>query len=195
MENIVRDLLVLTALETKTLPKQQEEINIAKLVNEIGNDMQQIFLDKSQSFVIDCDQSAMITGKRNELYSAISNLMVNAAKYTPANGTINLSANWDGEIFNLKIQDNGIGIEAKHIPRLTERFYRVSESRSSESGGTGLGLAIVKHILMRHDAELEILSEVGKGSSFICKLPSTRISKKEDSANTPKENTVLEPSH
>ncbi len=195
MENIVRDLLVLTALETKTLPKQQEEINIAKLVNEIGNDMQQIFLDKSQSFVIDCDQSAMITGKRNELYSAISNLMVNAAKYTPANGTINLSANWDGEIFNLKIQDNGIGIEAKHIPRLTERFYRVSESRSSESGGTGLGLAIVKHILMRHDAELEILSEVGKGSSFICKLPSTRISKKEDSANTPKENTVLEPNH
>ena len=191
MENIVRDLLVLTALETKTLPKQQEEIEIAKLVNEIGNDMQQMFLDKSQSFVIDCDQSAIITGKRNELYSAISNLMVNAAKYTAANGTINLSANWDGEIFNLKVQDNGIGIEAKHIPRLTERFYRVSESRSSESGGTGLGLAIVKHILMRHDAELEILSEVGKGSSFICKLPSARISKKEDSANTLKENTVL----
>jgi len=195
MENIVRDLLVLTALETKTLPKQQEEIEIAKLVNEIGNDMQQIFLDKSQSFVIDCDQSAMITGKRNELYSAISNLMVNAAKYTPANGTINLSTNWAEESFNLEIQDNGIGIEAKHIPRLTERFYRVSESRSSESGGTGLGLAIVKHILMRHDADLEILSKVGKGSSFICKLPLARISKKEDNANNPKENPALESNH
>ena len=195
MENIVRDLLVLTALETKTLPKQQDEIEITKLVNEIANDMQQMFLEKSQSFAIDCDQSAIITGKRNELYSAISNLVVNAAKYTPANGVINLSTNWDEESFNLEVQDNGIGIEAKHIPRLTERFYRVSESRSSESGGTGLGLAIVKHILIRHDADLEIVSEVGKGSSFVCKLPLARVSKKEEGANKPKENTVLEPNH
>ena len=112
-----------------------------------------------------------------------------------ASAVINLSTNWDEESFNLEVQDNGIGIEAKHIPRLTERFYRVSESRSSESGGTGLGLAIVKHILIRHDADLEIVSEVGKGSSFVCKLPLARVSKKEEGANKPKENTVLEPNH
>ncbi|MDD9958987.1 MAG: phosphate regulon sensor histidine kinase PhoR [Gammaproteobacteria bacterium] len=183
MENIVRDLLMLSALETKILPKQQDEIEIAKLISEIENDTKQMFLDKSHQFTVDCDDSAVITGKRSELYSAISNLVVNAAKYTPAAGNIKLLAKLGKDSFDISVEDNGIGIEAQHIPRLTERFYRVDVSRSSDTGGTGLGLAIVKHILLRHDAELEISSEVGKGSLFICKLPLYRISQAENSTS------------
>ncbi|NKB35443.1 MAG: phosphate regulon sensor histidine kinase PhoR [Pseudomonadales bacterium] len=193
MENIVRDLLMLTALETKTLPKQQDEIEIAKLISEIESDTQQMFLDKSHVFTIDSDETVIITGKRSELYSAISNLVVNAAKYTPANGTIKLSAKRNEKFFDIAVEDNGIGIEAQHLPRLTERFYRVDVSRSSETGGTGLGLAIVKHILMRHDAELEISSEVGKGSAFVCKIPLTRITNKDLSNNPAISESMLEP--
>ncbi len=181
MENIVRDLLMLTALETKTLPKQQDEIEIAGLLSEIESDTKQMFLDKSHQFTVGCDESAVITGKRSELYSAISNLVVNAAKYTPAAGNIKLSAKFSENSFDISVEDNGIGIEAQHIPRLTERFYRVDVSRSTDTGGTGLGLAIVKHILMRHDADLEIFSEVGKGSRFVCKLPLSRLSQVENS--------------
>jgi|TARA_B110000438_G_scaffold90420_1_gene89895 two-component system phosphate regulon sensor histidine kinase PhoR len=194
MENVVRDLLVLSALETKTLPKLQEKINISTLINEIEADTQQMFLEKSHQFSSDCDESVLITGKRSELYSTISNLVVNAAKYTPHYGKIELFAKLSEESFNISVQDNGIGIEPQHLPRLTERFYRVDISRSSETGGTGLGLAIVKHILMRHDADLEISSETGKGSLFICKLPLARVSqlsnKDEDQYNL-----VLESNH
>ena len=118
-----------------------------------------------------------ISGKRNELYSAVSNLVVNAAKYTPANGEITVRTYFTDESFIIAVSDNGIGIEAHHIPRLTERFYRVDVSRSSDSGGTGLGLAIVKHILARHDAELVIESQYGKGSEFRCEFPLARVSK------------------
>jgi len=194
MENVVRDLLVLSALETKTLPKLQEKIKISTLINEIEADTQQMFLEKSHQFSIDCDESVLITGKRSELYSTISNLVVNAAKYTPHYGKIELFAKLSEESFDISVRDNGIGIDQQHLPRLTERFYRVDISRSSETGGTGLGLAIVKHILMRHDADLEISSETGKGSLFICKLPLTRVSqlsnKDEDQYNL-----VLESNH
>ena len=194
MENVVRDLLVLSALETKTLPKLQEKIKISTLINEIEADTQQMFLEKSHQVSIDCDESVLITGKRSELYSTISNLVVNAAKYTPHYGKIELFAKLSEESFDISVRDNGIGIDQQHLPRLTERFYRVDISRSSETGGTGLGLAIVKHILMRHDADLEISSETGKGSLFICKLPLTRVSqlsnKDEDQYNL-----VLESNH
>ncbi len=177
MENIVRDLLMLSSLETKTLPRNREEINVRSLVREIENDTRQMFTDKSHSFTIECDTDALISGKRNELYSAVSNLVVNAAKYTPANGQIRMKTFFTEDKFSIEVSDNGIGIESHHIPRLTERFYRVDVSRSSDSGGTGLGLAIVKHILARHDAELVIESTYGKGSRFRCEFPLSRVSK------------------
>lgn len=192
MENIVRDLLMLTSLETKTLPKQQDKIVIAQLISEIESDTQQMFLDKSHHFVTDCDPSVIITGKRSELYSALSNLVVNAAKYTPKNGTIKLNTEFTNETFDLVVEDNGIGIDSQHIHRLTERFYRVDVSRSSDTGGTGLGLAIVKHILLRHDADLEISSEVGKGSKFVCKIPLTRISQNNEASEHHQANAALE---
>ena len=179
MENIVRDLLLLSSLETKTLPKQQETANLSELLLEIKNNTEQIFIQKKHEYIIDCQQDTLIIGDRGELYSALSNLMSNAAKYTPAKGTILIKSQFDTDCFNIAIIDNGMGIESTHIPRLTERFYRVDVSRSSETGGTGLGLAIVKHILNRHNGELEIQSKIGKGSTFVCKLSMDRIKKSE----------------
>lgn len=176
MENIVRDLLMLSSLETKGLTKTQDVIELKSLFSEIESDTQQMFKDKAHTFELVCPPSLCLVGKRSELYSAISNLVVNAAKYTKLDGHIKLSANKGTESLDIAVADNGIGIENHHIPRLTERFYRIDGSRSSDTGGTGLGLAIVKHILARHEAELEIKSRYGEGSTFICKLPLSRVS-------------------
>lgn len=175
MENIVRDLLTLASLETETVSREQDQIDLKALFLEIEHDSQQMFADKSHEFSIDCEDDLIFTGKRSEMYSAISNLVVNAAKYTPAHGKIQLTAKKMKKSLLIAVVDNGAGIESKHIPRLTERFYRVDGSRSSDTGGTGLGLAIVKHILARHNGELLIESEVGKGSKFTCKLPLSRL--------------------
>jgi two-component system phosphate regulon sensor histidine kinase PhoR len=109
-----------------------------------------------------------VLGSPKELHSAFSNLVSNAVRYTPAGGSISIG--WKtcdvGACFS--VRDTGYGIPAEHLPRITERFYRVSTSRSRETGGTGLGLAIVKHVLVRHGARLEIESAVGKGSTFSC---------------------------
>ncbi len=174
MEAIVRDLLLLSSLETRTLAKQQDVIDLNTLFSEIKNDTQSIFQKRSHEFIIECPADLRLRGVRSELYSAISNLAVNAAKYTPEDGVIVVRASENKSHVLIEVIDNGIGIESQHIPRLTERFYRVDSSRSSETGGTGLGLAIVKHVLARHDGELDIESELGRGSSFICKLPLSR---------------------
>jgi two-component system phosphate regulon sensor histidine kinase PhoR len=112
-----------------------------------------------------------MTGCANELRSAFSNLAGNAVRYTPAGGKIELIWRTRANGGEFVVADNGIGIPAQHLPRLTERFYRVDRSRSRETGGTGLGLAIVKHVLTRHHATLEIESELGKGSRFSARFP------------------------
>lgn len=180
MENIVRDLLMLSSLETKAQTRTQDEIHLRTLFSEIENDTQQMFKDKGHSFEIGCDPTLAFRGKRGELYSAISNLVVNAAKYTPANGHIKLSAAVGTDALEIVVEDDGVGIEHHHIPRLTERFYRIDGSRSSDTGGTGLGLAIVKHILARHEGALEVESEYGEGSRFICALPLDRLGATDD---------------
>jgi two-component system, OmpR family, phosphate regulon sensor histidine kinase PhoR len=178
MENIIRDLLTLSQLETRSASKQQSDIKLSSLLRDIKRDAEQVFADKKQQFHLQCDDSIQVRGNMNELYSAISNLVLNAAKYTQADGEIGLSVDLetDGSL-DITISDNGPGIAPQHIPRLTERFYRVDESRSTDTGGTGLGLAIVKHVLARHDARLNIKSEAGKGSDFICHFPPERISR------------------
>jgi len=175
MENIVRDLLMLSSLETKGTTKSQDTIELRGLFSEIESDTQHMFKDKAHTFELVCPPYLSLVGKRSELYSAISNLVVNAAKYTPAGGHIILSAQKASESLEVTVQDNGIGIESHHIPRLTERFYRIDGSRSADTGGTGLGLAIVKHILARHEAELEVKSSYGEGSCFICRIPLSRV--------------------
>ena len=117
-----------------------------------------------------------MAGSRDELASAFGNLVSNAIRYTPAGGTITLGWRIEGDgtgVFS--VADTGIGIGPEHLPRLTERFYRVDRSRSRATGGTGLGLAIVKHVLLRHQAELDIASEPGKGSRFSVRLPARRV--------------------
>ena len=107
--------------------------------------------------------------------SAFSNLVSNAVRYTPAGGSIAIVFAREGDGVALSVRDSGYGIPAAHLPRITERFYRVSTSRSRESGGTGLGLAIVKHVLGLHQARLEIASEVGRGSTFSCHFGADRV--------------------
>lgn len=175
MENIVRDLLTLSRLETKALSKEQDQVDVASLLREIVNEAQQVFENKSHEFTVLSPEGISLKGNRGELYSAISNLVFNAAKYTNELGKIELSAASIGEALEICVTDNGAGIAAQHIPRLTERFYRVDESRSTDTGGTGLGLAIVKHVLARHGAKLTIKSEIKKGSRFICHFPSERV--------------------
>jgi two-component system phosphate regulon sensor histidine kinase PhoR len=109
-----------------------------------------------------------LKGSEAELRSAFSNLVFNAVKYSPDGGEIRIRWWGDGEGAHLAVQDSGLGIEAKHIPRLTERFYRVDASRSANTGGTGLGLAIVKHVLIHHHGQLLIDSTPGRGSTFTC---------------------------
>lgn len=175
MENIIRDLLTLSQLETRSASKQLSAVQLLSLLREIKQDAEQVSQDKKQSFQLECDPDIYIRGNINELYSAISNLAINAAKYTQAGGRIDLSALRSNDGLSINVTDNGPGIEAHHIPRLTERFYRVDESRSTDTGGTGLGLAIVKHVLARHGGRLVISSKVGEGSQFSCLLPADRV--------------------
>ena len=117
-----------------------------------------------------------LRGSNRELHSAFSNLVSNAVRYTPAGGSICVRfARSEGGGAVLSVEDSGYGIPASHLPRITERFYRVSTSRSRESGGTGLGLSIVKHVLQLHQARLQIGSEVGRGSTFSCHFGAERV--------------------
>ena len=116
-----------------------------------------------------------LLGSAKELHSAFSNLVGNAVRYTPAGGRIRILFEREGDGARLAVVDSGHGIPAQHIPRLTERFYRVSTSRSRDSGGTGLGLAIVKHVLHLHHARLSIESEVGRGSTFACHFGAANV--------------------
>lgn len=183
MENIIRDLLTLTQLETKPVSRQKTGIPLTALLNEVANEARQLFSDKGQQISVAAPASdLLLQGNRSELYSALSNLVFNAAKYTQAGGNIALRCSEHDQGLDITVSDNGPGIEAHHIPRLTERFYRVDESRASDTGGTGLGLAIVKHVLARHNARLSISSEPGKGSTFTCHFPAQRLSRNPEGA-------------
>jgi two-component system phosphate regulon sensor histidine kinase PhoR len=116
-----------------------------------------------------------LRGSYNELLSALSNLTSNAVRYTPEHGKIDIYWQMRGEEAVFTVQDTGIGIEAQHLPRLTERFYRVDSGRSRDTGGTGLGLSIVKHILHHHQASLQVESEPGQGSRFQIVFPAQRV--------------------
>lgn len=192
MENIVKDLLMLSSLETESLGKHHcDPVQVGQLLIEIRNDVQHMFVDKAQTFDLLVSDDAVLQGDKAELYSAFSNLMVNAGKYTPENGSIQITCKLDDNGLQIAFIDDGIGIEQHHLPRLTERFYRVDVSRSSETGGTGLGLAIVKHILARHDAELIITSTPGRGSSFVCKFPRSRLVTGQDNASLTRHETSM----
>ncbi len=174
MQHIVEDLLLLSRLETAHPQDDPHPVAVPGLLRALLEDARLLARDKGHHITLECDEALHLRGNEKELYSAFSNLVFNAVKYTPEGGHIQLRWHQDGEGVKFQVQDDGIGIPPQAIPRLTERFYRVDVGRSRESGGTGLGLAIVKHVLKRHDARLAVKSEVGKGSTFTCIFPTER---------------------
>jgi two-component system phosphate regulon sensor histidine kinase PhoR len=166
--------MLLSKLENETPDTDPQRVSVAALINSIVDQGRRLSGAGEHTIALDVDDTLCLKGSESELYSAFSNLVFNAIRYTPPGGDIAIC--WklsDGEpVFS--VTDSGAGIAAHHIPRLTERFYRVDTGRSRATGGTGLGLAIVKHALLRHEGELEIDSEPGKGSCFRCRFPSHR---------------------
>lgn len=170
MRNIVDDLLLLSRLESEPVENAYKQVNIAELLSSIVEEAH--ILSNSQHHIqLAADNTVNLLGREDELRSAFSNIIFNAVRYTPAGGEITVRWYVDEQGGHIEVSDSGEGIAAEHLPRLTERFYRVDVGRSRNQGGTGLGLAIVKHVLNRHQAQLHISSEVGKGSIFRCDFP------------------------
>jgi two-component system, OmpR family, phosphate regulon sensor histidine kinase PhoR len=173
MHRLVEDLLMLSRLETAETPLIEEAVDMGQLLRALEAEARLISAGRHR-FELD-SITARLRGNPDELRSAFSNLVSNAIRYTPAGGRISL--HWraadGGAVF--EVEDTGIGIAPEHVPRLTERFYRVDKSRSRDTGGTGLGLAIVKHVVMRHQGDLRIQSELGRGSRFSIWMPASRL--------------------
>jgi two-component system phosphate regulon sensor histidine kinase PhoR len=175
MQRLVGDLLTLSSLEGEHQPLAEDRFAVLPLLLEVSQDAKALSGGR-HTVELDVHDPAEVMGSRDELASAFGNLVSNAVRYTPEGGRITLA--WRIEpsgVGVFSVTDSGIGIAKEHLPRLTERFYRVDRSRSRATGGTGLGLAIVKHVLIRHQAELDIASTPGRGSTFSVRLPARRV--------------------
>ena len=183
MQSVVSDLLTLSRLEGSPLPAMMEWTPLRVLMQHCeqeGRALSELLtqrLESRQSLHFELPDGAWdIAGSHTELQSALSNLVSNAVRYTPAGGSITVAWQpWPDGTAEFSVTDTGPGIAPEHLPRLTERFYRVDRSRSRETGGTGLGLAIVKHVLQRHGSSLSIDSTLGKGSRFSVLFPANRL--------------------
>lgn len=175
MQCLLNDLLLLAKLEATDYPSDNQPVAVEALLKLIKADAQALSAERNHRISLEADADLKLKGSESELRSAFSNLVFNAVKYTQAEGEIRIRWWQDAQGAHLSVQDSGPGIEAKHLPRLTERFYRVDSSRASHTGGTGLGLAIVKHVLLRHRGRLEITSVIGKGSLFTCHFQPAQI--------------------
>jgi two-component system phosphate regulon sensor histidine kinase PhoR len=176
IHEIIKDLLLLSRLEQEQDVPDPKEVAVPEMLNRIYQEAQILSGDRGHIFYLEVALELRIRGNEQELYSAFSNLVFNAVRYTPARGVIRMRWYADAAGAHLEVRDTGVGIPPEHLPRLTERFYRVDKSRSREKGGTGLGLAIVKHVLSRHRARLHIESKVGEGSLFRCDFPAETLS-------------------
>jgi two-component system phosphate regulon sensor histidine kinase PhoR len=172
MNAIITDLLELSRLESTDGEAPRDPIDVPRMLERLHRD---VLATKPRHVLLELETADGLFGAAHEIESAFSNLLVNALKYTPDEGTVRIRwwSDEDGAYF--AAIDTGIGISAEHIPRLTERFYRVDAGRSRGEGGSGLGLAIVKHALQRHGGWLDVRSTEGKGSAFTCHFPPQRI--------------------
>ncbi|MEP7084832.1 MAG: phosphate regulon sensor histidine kinase PhoR, partial [Betaproteobacteria bacterium] len=174
MARLVEDLLTLSRLESDSVIAPDIRVDVPVVLQQLANDAESLSAGRHRfRWVVEDDLA--IAGNERELRSAFSNLISNAIRYTPDGGEISVTWRRAGGQAEFAVADSGIGIGPEHIPRLTERFYRVDTGRSRETGGTGLGLAIVKHILVRHQARLHIESEPGRGSMFRVTFPARRL--------------------
>ncbi len=177
MRRLIEDLLTLSHIESNTQAPDDNPINMSMLMNMLLNDANALSQGKHQ-ISAQTNPHFDLSGAVDELQSALGNLVSNAIRYTPEGGEIKISWQLRDDQGIFSVTDNGIGIDQQHIHRLTERFYRVDRGRSRETGGTGLGLSIVKHLLTRHQAKLEITSELGVGSTFSAIFPKARMIQK-----------------
>ncbi|WP_082889286.1 phosphate regulon sensor histidine kinase PhoR [Methylovorus sp. MM2] len=178
MRHLIEDLLTLSQLENAQTMPEDSEIDVVALLHMVMHEGQSLSNGK-HTLTLEADSTLGLIGATEELHSAFGNLVSNAIRYTPEGGEIHIFWKSRGPYGIFGVRDNGIGIDQKHIDRLTERFYRVDRSRSRETGGTGLGLSIVKHILTRHQARLEIESDLGNGSTFSAVFPKERLTHKQ----------------
>ncbi|TNF03601.1 MAG: phosphate regulon sensor histidine kinase PhoR [Gammaproteobacteria bacterium] len=172
---LANDLVMLSQLESNRKPPPRTSVDVATLLQQVAQDASMVCSENHQVTTDIQEESLEVRGEYKELYSAFSNLAINAIKHNPGGVDVSLVCHSTENEVIIEICDNGYGIDPKHIPRLTERFYRVDNSRASSTGGTGLGLAIVKHVLMRHGGTLKIRSTLGKGSCFCCHLPKPAV--------------------
>lgn len=175
MKSLVEDLLTLANLEANSQPAPQIAVPMPAILAMLKSEAD-VLSGNLHAISIECDSGLTLLGEERELISAFSNLISNAVRYTPAGGAIQIAWHQKDGGAEFLVHDSGPGIASEHLPRLTERFYRVDRSRSRETGGTGLGLAIVKHVATRHQAKLDIESTAGKGSTFKLQFPEERIS-------------------
>ncbi|MDS4027083.1 MAG: phosphate regulon sensor histidine kinase PhoR [Candidatus Contendobacter sp.] len=171
MLHIIEDLLLLARLEARKELPPRKPVNVPALLADVADDAVALSGEQNHQIEVSADPGLWILGCEKDLRSAFANLAFNAVRYTPAGGRIALRWFVDASGAHLTVEDNGEGIAPQHIPRLTERFYRVNRDRSRGSGGTGLGLSIVKHVLNHHGGQLRIASELGVGSVFTCDFP------------------------
>ncbi len=170
MERLIEDLLWLSRIESVEGERKDDQIDMVRLLYDVSDSLRAAW--PARDIVVEVESTQQILGSASELRSALSNLIVNALKYSDGPVTVTWSDTIVGPA--LAVKDEGEGIDAKHIPRLTERFYRVDKSRSQSTGGTGLGLAIVKHVAVSHEAKLFVDSTVGEGSVFRLVFPADR---------------------
>ncbi|EKU80660.1 two-component system phosphate regulon sensor histidine kinase PhoR [Massilia sp. UYP32] len=173
MQRLIQDMLTLSRLESDEYPMKRERVDVRTMIDSIALEARALSGGRHQIEVSVDGPDVM--GSMEELRSAFANLASNAVRYSPNGGTIRLAWTRGADALSFAVTDCGIGIDPEHIPRLTERFYRVDKSRSRETQGTGLGLAIVKHVLLRHGGKLTITSQPGKGSTFSASLPNTSL--------------------
>jgi len=174
MRTLIDDLIEISRLQGQDISSPESNVNINAMLAQLREQTDSLN-NKQHKISFSCDTEYQIKGVEKDLESAFSNLITNAIRYTPDNGTIHISWAECETGAMLSVSDNGLGIPREDIPRLTERFYRVAKDRSRASGGSGLGLSIVKHVLNAHDAHLEISSELGVGSQFSCIFPTHRL--------------------
>jgi two-component system phosphate regulon sensor histidine kinase PhoR len=184
MQTLVQDLLTLSNLEGSPLPSDsnwhsfdllwmncyEDAYALLNVISQKDNSNHSLHFELPEDL-----QGYEISGAVDEIKSAFSNLVSNALRYTPSGGAISVSWNRKENVFEFSVVDTGAGIAAEHLPRLTERFYRVDRSRSRDTGGTGLGLAIVKHVMQRHDGQFRIESKLNVGSNFSLVFPASRL--------------------
>jgi len=174
MREIVEDLLELSRLEATADEAPMAPVDMPALLVRLVREAEMSGTDLPR-FELHVDQACLLFGSETELYSVASNLITNAIKYTQPDGTVTIEWGRENGGIRLAVRDTGIGIAPEHLPRLTERFYRVDRARARAKGGSGLGLSIVKHGLQRHGGRLDIESEEGRGSTFTARFPARRV--------------------